>query len=83
MLVVGGGIGGLSATLALRRAGVAVDVPRLLHGYERTVWAMLDEAAGRGYDVRIGLEDTLERPDGGRAEGNEELVRFAVGRATR
>jgi uncharacterized protein (DUF849 family) len=66
-----------------RLAGVAVYVPRLLHGYERTVWAMLDEAAGRGYDLRIGLEDTLEGPDGGRAEGNEELVRIAVGRATR
>ena len=67
-----------------RLTGVAEEVPRLLHGYGRTVWAMLDEAAGRGYDVRIGLEDTLERPDGSRAADNEELVRIAFSRgATR
>lgn len=63
-----------------RLTGVAVDVPRLLHGLGRTAWAMLDQAVVRGYDVRIGLEDTLERPDGRRADGNEDLVRIALSR---
>ena len=67
-----------------RLTGVAVNVPRLLHGYERTAWPILDQAARRGYDVRIGLEDTLECPDGKRVDNNEELVRIAVSRcATR
>lgn len=68
------------ARIEQRLGGVAVDVPRLLHGVDRTAWPLLDEAMRRGYEARIGLEDTLDRPDGRRADGNEELVRMAVHR---
>jgi uncharacterized protein (DUF849 family) len=55
-------------------------VPLLLHGTEATVWPMMDEAIACGYDVRIGLEDTLVLPDGRMARDNAELVTEAVRR---
>jgi uncharacterized protein (DUF849 family) len=55
-------------------------LPLLLHGTEATVWPMMDEAISRGYDVRIGLEDTLVLPDGRMAKDNAELVAEAVRR---
>jgi uncharacterized protein (DUF849 family) len=54
--------------------------PLLLHGTEATVWPMIDEAIGRGYDSRVGLEDTLVLPDGSPARDNVELVIEAVRR---
>jgi uncharacterized protein (DUF849 family) len=69
------------ARIEQRLVGVAAHVPRLLHGLDRTAWPILEEAARRGYDVRIGLEDTLDRPDGRRTTGNEELVTVAAARA--
>ena len=59
-------------------AGVAPDVPRLLHGHQDTAWDLLAEAGRRGYDARIGLEDTIRLPDGSRAHDNAELVRAAL-----
>jgi uncharacterized protein (DUF849 family) len=58
--------------------GVAPDVPRLLHGQNSTAWDLLAEAARRGYDTRIGLEDTIRLPDGSRTPDNAELVRAAL-----
>jgi len=58
----------------------AIDRPRVLHGTEATTWPMLDEAIARGYDVRIGLEDTRVLPDGRIAKDNVELVTEAVRR---
>lgn len=55
----------------------AVQVPILLHGEERSTWVALKLAAQWGLDTRIGLEDTLLLPHGGRAEGNAELVAAA------
>jgi uncharacterized protein (DUF849 family) len=52
--------------------------PILLHGTEATAWPMMDEAIARGYDVRVGLEDTLVVPDGRTARDNSELVAEAV-----
>lgn len=60
--------------------GANVRVPRLLHGEEATTWPMLDYALARGYDIRIGLEDTLSLPDGTRARDNAALVAVAVAR---
>lgn len=54
--------------------------PLLLHGTEATVWPMMDEAIKRGYDVRVGLEDTLVLPDGKIPRDNAELVTEAVRR---
>lgn len=48
--------------------------PRLLHGTEATAWPLLAEAARRGHDARMGLEDTLRLPGGEVARDNAELV---------
>jgi uncharacterized protein (DUF849 family) len=55
----------------------AGSVRRLLHGVDPTAWPLLREAARRGYDARIGLEDTLRLPEGELARDNIELVRAA------
>jgi uncharacterized protein (DUF849 family) len=52
-----------------------IQTPRLLHGFERTAWPLLTIALERGYDVRIGFEDTLTLPDGQEAEDNANLVK--------
>jgi uncharacterized protein (DUF849 family) len=51
-----------------------VKTPRLLHGFEQTAWPLLTIALQRGYDVRIGFEDTLMLPDGQVAESNAALI---------
>jgi uncharacterized protein (DUF849 family) len=58
-----------------------VQTPRLLHGFERTAWPLLDVAVQRGYDTRIGFEDTLLMPDGRLAASNAALVAAACERA--
>lgn len=55
----------------------AVPTPRLLHGTGATAWPMLELALRRGYDTRIGLEDTLTLPDGRPAQDNAALVAAA------
>ena len=73
-----------ASALATVRAIEAVvgdlGVPLLLHGFQTTVWTMLEEAGRCGYDTRIGLEDTLALPDGSPGSGNAELVRVARSR---
>jgi uncharacterized protein (DUF849 family) len=55
-----------------------LKIPRLLHGYERTAWDFIGIAAARGYDTRIGFEDTVSMPDGSPAAGNNQLLSEAV-----
>ncbi len=62
--------------------GGHVQLPRLLHAERQAlVWPMLDFALQRGYDTRIGLEDTLMLADGSQAKDNAELVSLAVNKA--
>ena len=63
-------------------AGARVGTPRLLHGTGPTAWPLLVEARRRGYDARIGLEDTLVLPDGRVACDNADLVSAAVAALT-
>ena len=56
---------------------------RLHHGYGMATWAVLRRALQSGHDIRVGLEDTLQRPDGEEARDNAELVRYAVDLARR
>ncbi len=56
----------------------SVTVPRLLHGVDGTAWSLVSAARARGYDTRIGFEDTLTLPDGRIANDNSELVRAAM-----
>jgi uncharacterized protein (DUF849 family) len=68
------------AAIEAALTGVAPTVPRLLHGIFATAWPILEHAAAHGYDARIGLEDTLVRPDGSPASDNADLVRIAARR---
>lgn len=54
-----------------------IRTPRLLHGFEASVWPLLDEALRCGYDTRIGFEDTLTLPNGRPARDNAQLVATA------
>jgi uncharacterized protein (DUF849 family) len=54
-----------------------VPLPRLWHGVERATWAVIAAAARARRDIRIGLEDTIELPDGRPAPSNEVMVRAA------
>ena len=54
-----------------------IECPRLLHGFESFVWEFIALAAVRGYDTRVGFEDTLVLPDGNRAHDNRQLVAVA------
>ena len=47
---------------------------RLLHGFNSTAWPLLMEAKKRGYDARIGFEDTLCLPNQQKAKNNAELI---------
>ncbi|MGH9882260.1 MAG: 3-keto-5-aminohexanoate cleavage protein [Pyrinomonadaceae bacterium] len=55
----------------------STSLPRLLHGLDGSAWQMIGLAAQRGYDTRIGFEDTLTLPDGTYAESNAVLVHAA------
>ena len=55
----------------LDRAGVAA--PRLQHGDGEATWILIEDAARRGLDTRVGLEDTIHDPDGSVTAGNEAL----------
>ena len=55
----------------------AASTPVLLHGEGNSCWPVLRLAVRRGLDIRIGLEDTLQMPDGSLAPGNAALVAAA------
>jgi len=59
-----------------------VEPPILLHGQDDGAWPVLGEAVRLGLSTRIGLEDTLHRPDGTPALGNADLVAAALARAS-
>jgi uncharacterized protein (DUF849 family) len=73
----------LTTVTAIERVldDAGVQTPRLLHGFEASTWPLLDAALQRGYDTRIGLEDTLLLPDGRQARDNAQLVSVAYERA--
>jgi uncharacterized protein (DUF849 family) len=52
--------------------------PRLYHGYGMATWRVIEYAFESRWDVRVGLEDTLQMPDGSTAAGNAELVGAVV-----
>ena len=71
---------GMLAQLEARLDGAGIRLPRLLHGVGPTAWPLIDAAIARGYDTRVGFEDTLTLPDGTTAPGNAALVAAARGR---
>ncbi|HSS58129.1 MAG TPA: 3-keto-5-aminohexanoate cleavage protein, partial [Solirubrobacteraceae bacterium] len=56
---------------------LGLTAARLQHGDREATWTLLGDAVRRGVDTRIGFEDTVDGPDGSRAEANEALVRAA------
>jgi uncharacterized protein (DUF849 family) len=64
--------GQMLAALASRQ------VPVLLHGAGVPVWAVVREAVRCRVDTRVGLEDTIDLPDGTLAPGNAALVTMAA-----
>ncbi|WP_224996581.1 3-keto-5-aminohexanoate cleavage protein [Cesiribacter sp. SM1] len=59
----------------LRQSGNSL--PMLLHGFDSTCWPLLALAFERGYETRIGFEDTLVLPDGTKANTNADLLKAA------
>jgi uncharacterized protein (DUF849 family) len=55
-------------------------LPLVFHGVNHTSWDLIDIAAARGYDTRVGFEDILTLPDGTQASGNGALVSETVRR---
>jgi uncharacterized protein (DUF849 family) len=53
-------------------------LPLVVHGHERTSWAVLRWAVAHGHGIRIGLEDTLTLEGGKPARDNAELVAAAA-----
>lgn len=54
-----------------------LGLPILLHGRENEAWPVFTYAARLEHHVRMGLDDTLELPDGRRARNNAELIAMA------
>jgi uncharacterized protein (DUF849 family) len=61
---------------ALDAAGSAC--PRLTHGMNAWTWPLVADAFRRGHDTRVGFEDSVYLPDGGRSVSNAQLVRAAL-----
>ena len=59
-------------------AAAGVRKPILLHGFDGTVWPLVERAFSLGLSTRVGLEDCATLPDGTAAADNAELVRAAV-----
>jgi uncharacterized protein (DUF849 family) len=72
-----GSDGAWAAERVLAALGMS-PAPVLVHGEEAWAWPVLRWAQRSGYDVRIGLEDTLVLPSGHEARDNTELVAEAV-----
>jgi len=52
--------------------------PILLHGFDATVWLLVELARERRWSTRVGLEDGNQLADGTTAPGNTALVAAAV-----
>jgi uncharacterized protein (DUF849 family) len=64
-------------TLLAALEPIGGSMPRLVHGREAAAWPVLEWALDRDLDSRIGLEDTLELPDGNPTPDNAALVAAA------
>lgn len=55
-----------------------LGLPLVVHGRDRTTWALLRWAIAHGHGIRVGLEDTLSLEGGRVARDNAELVAAAA-----
>jgi uncharacterized protein (DUF849 family) len=75
--VAAGAAPGHAAAIETALDELGVTAPRLVHGEGEAAWPVLRHAIAHGRDTRVGLEDTLLRPDGSVADGNADLVGIA------
>ncbi len=54
-----------------------IDLPVLLHGFDRTVWPLYRRSRELGVDARLGFEDGIDLPDGRIAADNLEIITAA------
>jgi len=54
-----------------------IKTKRLLHGFNSVAWDLLREAKKRGYDGRMGMEDTIYLENGEKVKSNLGLIREA------
>ena len=54
-----------------------ITIKRLLHGFNSASWDILREAKRRGYDGRMGMEDTICLENGVKVRSNLELIDYA------
>lgn len=54
-----------------------IQLPFLLHGFDKTCWNLIELAFKKNYETRIGFEDTLTLPNGKNAKSNMELLEQA------
>jgi len=66
----------LEASEELDRLGITA--PQFHHGYGMATWDVMKAATGRGFHLRVGLEDTTVLPDGTPAPANADLVAAVV-----
>ncbi|MGD9510617.1 MAG: 3-keto-5-aminohexanoate cleavage protein [Geminicoccaceae bacterium] len=59
-------------------AAAGIRKPLLLHGFDATVWPLVQRALALGLSTRVGLEDGAALPDGTPAADNAGLVRAAA-----
>ena len=74
LVEVDGGVEEARATARLIPDGLA----QLWHGYEERTWEVVSAGAAEGFDIRVGLEDTLVLPDGRATTDNAQLVAAAA-----
>ena len=55
-----------------------IHISRLLHGFNSVAWDILREARKRGYDGRIGMEDTIYLENGKLVSSNLEIIQAAI-----
>lgn len=55
-----------------------VNIPRLLHGFDNTVWKLVETAVQKKYDTRVGFEDTIFLPNCMKAKSNAELIKTTI-----
>lgn len=69
---------GHAATIEWVVAAAGIGLSQMHHGEGRASWAVNKRALARGHDIRTGIEDVVELPDGSRADDNAALVKAAV-----
>ncbi len=64
--------------MATRLRSADITCPLLYHGYDQTVWPVLEASVQDGHQIRIGFEDGMTLPDDTPAATNADLLAAAL-----